>query len=272
MQHIRKRILITGIMVCSLIRGQHPLLTEWGNDILKYDVYGIKMGMDDSRVRRVLHARDTKPLLPEKVLRRAYEEYVELDHPLEYSRKTADEFFEDGYISVPSNVTPRLSYIARYRNEIDENYPLQEPQNELPQIRHTIYYHDFRVTTNGVHRSLPYLEQVEKAQMKVMFNKNRRTVAIQMIFNSINEEDKDDIYDTLEQKYSKEIQSSANVLKYLISKNIKLYTSYGAKTVEYNGDKTRQEYTITNFYYHTTKFPQALKNKMIEEPTFDSLL
>jgi hypothetical protein len=272
MQHIRTCILIFIIAVCSRTPAQHRLLTEWGNDILKHDVYGIKMGMDDSRVRRVLHARDDKPLLPEKVLRRAYEEYVELDHPLEYSEKTADEFFEDGYISVPSNVTPRLSYIARYRNEIDENYPLQEPRNELPQIRHTIYYHDFRITTNGIHKSLPYLEQVEKAQMKVMFNKDRRVVAIQMIFNSINEEDKDDVYDTLEEKYSKEIQSDANVLKYLISRNLKLYTSYGTKTVTYKGDRTRQEYTITNFYYHTTKFPQALKNKMIEEPSFDSLL
>jgi hypothetical protein len=238
------------------------------------------MGMTDANVRKVLHAKDDKPLLPEKVLRRPREEYVELDQTIEYSKKAADKFYEDGYISLPTNVTPKLNYIARYRNEIEQNYPLSEPTTELPQISHTVYYHDFRVTTNGSHRSLPFLNRVEKAKMKMLFNKDRRVVAIQMIFNNINEDDKAEIYNTLESKYSKEIQTATHALKYLVSRNIKLYTSYGekdtvvkpSKTGTRKGETTQRDYTITNFYYHTTKFPKAIKNKMLEEPLFENLL
>ena len=266
-------------LVLSAAPSAQTLREQWGADVLKYSVYGVKMAMPVDLVRKILHQKDYKPLLPEAELRRAGEEYVKLKYDINYSPDHLTNFLEEGFVSIPTGITPRVSYTAKFRNLIEENYPLVEPPNQLPYISDEIYYHEYYIITNGVSRSLPRLERREKGAITVLFNKERRVVAIEMVLKKVTEEEKTDVFDVLEDKYSKEVQAGSELVKFLVSRNIQLHVSYGStepappRTAPGTAVAVAQrEYSITNFFFHTTKYVEALKDKMIKEQTFEELL
>ena len=267
-----------GIFISCATAAQN-LREEWGADVLNYGVYDVKLAMPVDLVRKILDQKDYKPLLPEAFLRRAGEEYVRLKYEFVYSPAHVTNFLEDGFITIPTGSIPRVTYIAKYRNQIEEQYPLIETPDELPFISDTIYYHEYYIITNGVSRSLPRLKRKEKGAVKVLFNQDRRAVAIELVLKNVSENEKDDAFDLLENKYSKEIQAGSELIKFLVSRNIKLHVSYGFEettrsriTAGTTTPTTRREYNITNFYFHTTKYFEALKRKMIKEQTFEELL
>jgi len=94
----------------------------------------------------------------------------------------------------------------------------------------------------------------------VFFDKDDRAVAIEMTFAPVDIDKRNHILTQLERKYIGQPRVRKDVYKYRVSPVVELLTtveSCGPRRT--NGPNTSSDYTVRNLYYHTSKFPEAVR-------------